>query len=177
MGQSLEKGLVQVYTGEGKGKTSAAFGLALRAIGRGLDVYVIQFIKGGFDYGELHIAKALPHFRLEAFGCGRFIDVGAPGEEDVVQARLALERASRVLEEGKHDILILDEVNVAMMYGLISVDDVLDLIARKPERVELVLTGRGAPGEIIEAADLVTEMGEVKHPFRRGIRARKGIEY
>ena len=177
IGKGLERGLVQVYTGEGKGKTSAAFGLALRAIGRGLDVYMIQFIKGGFDYGELHIAEALPHFRLEAFGCGRFIDAGSPAEEDIVQARLALERASRVLEEGKHDILILDEVNVAMMYGLISVGDVLNLIAKKPEGVELVLTGRGAPKEIIEAADLVTEMGEVKHPFRKGVRARKGIEH
>ena len=88
-----------------------------------------------------------------------------------------MERASRVLEEAKHDILILDEVNVAMMYGLISVEDLLDLIAKKPERVELVLTGRGAPEEIIEAADLVTEMGEVKHPFRKGVRARKGIEF
>jgi LAO/AO transport system kinase len=175
--QGLERGLVQVYTGEGKGKTSAAFGLALRAIGRGLDVYVIQFIKGGFDYGELHIAEDLPHFRLEAFGRGRFIDVGSPAEEDINQARLALERASRILEEGRHDILILDEVNVAIMYGLISVGDVLELIARKPERVELVLTGRGAPEEIIEAADLVTEMGEVKHPFSKGMRARRGIEY
>jgi LAO/AO transport system kinase len=175
--QGLERGLVQVYTGEGKGKTSAAFGLALRAIGRGLNVYMIQFIKGGFDYGELHIADDLPHFRLEAFGRGQFIDVGSPAKEDVWQARLALERARRILEEGKHDILILDEVNVAMMYGLISVEDVLDLIARKPEKVELVLTGRGAPEEIIEAADLVTEMGEVKHPFSKGMRARKGIEY
>jgi LAO/AO transport system kinase len=175
--QGLERGLVQVYTGEGKGKTSAAFGLALRAIGNGLDVYVIQFIKGGFDYGELHIAEELPHFKLEAFGCGRFIDRGSPAEEDINQARLALERASRILEEGKHDILILDEVNVAMMYGLISVEDVLELIAGKPEKVELVLTGRGAPGEIIKAADLVTEMGEVKHPFRRGVKARRGIEY
>jgi cob(I)alamin adenosyltransferase len=174
---SLERGLTQVYTGDGKGKTSAAFGLALRAVGRGLRVFVIQFIKGGVDYGELHTVEDLPHFDLIAYGRGRFIDRESHDEEDIDQARLALDHAKKIVNGGKHDIVILDEVNVAITFGLISVEDVMSLIREKPRNVELVLTGRGAPDEIIEAADLVTEMREIKHPFNAGVKARKGIEY
>lgn len=174
---SLEFGLTQVYTGEGKGKTSAAFGLALRAIGRGLKVYMIQFIKGGFDYGELYIASGLPHFKLAAYGRGKFIEGGVPTEEDFRLAKEALDHAKRIIEGGEYDIVILDEINVAMAYKLLSVEDVLALIKNKPKKVELVLTGRGAPDEIIEMADLVTEMREVKHPYKQGIKARWGIEY
>lgn len=173
----LKKGLVQLYTGNGKGKTSAAFGLALRAMGRGLKVYVIQFIKGGFDYGELYIVNKLPNLTLKAFGRGKFITEKIPPEEDVNLAEEALSLAEKVVKSGKYDIVILDEVNVALNLGLISLERVLELIKNKPKHVELVLTGRYAPKELIEAADLVTEMKEVKHPFNEGVQAREGIEY
>ncbi|MCD6445200.1 cob(I)yrinic acid a,c-diamide adenosyltransferase [Candidatus Bathyarchaeota archaeon] len=173
----LSKGLVQVYTGNGKGKTSAAFGLALRAIGRGLKVYVIQFIKGGFDYGELYIVDKLPNLKLKAFGRGKFITETKLPEEDVKLAEEALTLAEKVVKSGKYDVVILDEVNVALNLGLISLKKVLELIKIKPHHVELVLTGRYAPDEIINVADLVTEMREVKHPFSKGVQARKGIEY
>jgi cob(I)alamin adenosyltransferase len=173
----LENGIVQVYTGDGKGKTSAAFGLALRAIGRGLKVYVIQFIKGGFDYGELYVVDKLPNIKLKAFGRGKFVMQQPPGKEDVKLAEEAFQLAKEVVESGEYDMVILDEINVALNLKLISLEEVLKLIKRKPKYVELVLTGRYAPKEIIDAADLVTEMREVKHPFKRGFQARKGIEY
>jgi len=173
----LEKGLVQVYTGNGKGKTSAAFGLALRATGRGLKVYMIQFIKGGFDYGELYTVKNLPNFTLRAFGRGKFVTSKPPQKEDVRLAQEALHLAERVIHNGTSNIVILDEINVALDLKLIGIEDVLKLVKSKPSSLELVLTGRNAPEEIVEVADLVTEMKEVKHPFSRGTGARKGIEY
>jgi len=173
----LEEGLVQVYTGNGKGKTSAAFGLALRAMGRGLKVCIVQFIKGGFDYGELHVVDKLPNLRLEAFGRGEFILEKPPSRRDVELAEKALEFAEKAVREGEYDVVVLDEVNVALSLGLISLDRVLALVRSKPGNMELVLTGRDAPQELIEAADLVTEMREVKHPFSKGRRARRGIEY
>ena len=173
----LEKGLVQVYTGDGKGKTTAAFGLALRAIGRGLRVYVIQFIKGGFDYGELYVVDKLPNLKLKAFGRGRFVTEKPPSDEDIKLAEEAFQLAKEVVEGGEYDMVILDEINVALNLKLVSVEKVLRLIKNKPKHVELILTGRDAPKEVIEAADLVTEMREVKHPFNKGYQARKGIEY
>jgi len=173
----LERGLVQVYTGNGKGKTSAAFGLALRAIGRGLKVYIIQFIKGGFDYGELYVIDKLPNLKLKAFGRGKFITEKPAGKEDVKLAEEALVLAEKVVKSGEYDIVILDEINVALSLRLISLEKVLKLIKDKPKHVELVLTGRNAADEIVEAADLVTEMKEIKHPFSKGYEARKGIEY
>ena len=173
----LKKGLVQVYTGNGKGKTSAAFGLALRAVGRGLKVYMIQFIKGGFDYGELFTVKNLPNFTLKAFGRGRFVTSKPPQKEDVDLAQEALHLAERIVHSGNYNIVILDEINVALDLNLISLEDVLELIKSKPPSLELVLTGRNAHEEVIKAADLVTEMKEIKHPFNKGIEARKGIEY
>ena len=173
----LEKGLVQVYTGDGKGKTTAAFGLALRAIGRGLKVYIIQFIKGGFDYGELYVIDKLPNVTLRAFGRGRFVVEQPPPKEDVRLAEEALELAEKVIKSGEHDVVILDEVNVALHLKLISLERVLELIKSKPKHVELILTGRYAPKEIIEIADLVTEMREIKHPYKRGYQARMGIEF
>jgi len=173
----LEKGIVQVYTGNGKGKSSAAFGLALRAIGRGLKVYIIQFIKGGFDYGELYIVDKLPNLTLKAFGRGKFV-IQKPAEKvDVEFAEEAFALAEEVVKSGEYDIVILDEINVALNLKLIKTEKVLELIKNKPKHVELVLTGRYASNEIIEAADLVTEMKEVKHPFNKGFQARKGIEY
>jgi cob(I)alamin adenosyltransferase len=173
----LKKGLVQVYTGDGKGKTSAAFGLALRAIGRDLKVYVIQFIKGGFDYGELHIVDKLPNMKLEAFGRGKFITDVSPSGEDAKLAQEALKLATKVVNEGEYDIVVLDEVNVALNMKLIKVDDILKLIKTKPKHVELILTGRNAPAKLVNAADLVTEMKEIKHPYMKGVPPRKGIEY
>jgi cob(I)alamin adenosyltransferase len=173
----LEKGMVQVYTGNGKGKSSAAFGLALRAIGRGLKVYIIQFIKGGFDYGELYVVDKLQNLKLKAFGRGKFVTEKPAEKEDVKLAEEALALAEEVVMSGEYDIVILDEINVALSLKLIKIKKVLELIKNKPKHVELVLTGRYAPNEIIEAADLVTEMREVKHPFNKGYQARKGIEY
>jgi len=173
----LERGLIQVYTGNGKGKTSAAFGLALRAVGRGLKVFMIQFIKGGFDYGELYVVDKLPNLTLKAFGRGKFVTEKPAGKEDVELAGQALALAEETIKGGRYDVVILDEVNVALSLKLISLEKVLRLIKEKPKHVELVLTGRDAPEEIIEAADLVTEMREIKHPYKKGLPARKGIEY
>jgi cob(I)alamin adenosyltransferase len=172
-----ETGLVQVYTGNGKGKTSAAFGLALRALGRGLKVYVIQFIKGGFDYGELYMVEKLPNIKLKAFGRGRFITEKPPEKKDVKLAEEALTLAEEIVKNDEYDIVILDEINVALNLRLVTLERVLKLIKNKPKHVELVLTGRYAPPEIIEIANLVTEMREIKHPFNKGYQARKGIEY
>jgi len=173
----LEKGLVQVYTGNGKGKSSAAFGLALRAIGRGLKVYIIQFIKGGFDYGELYIVDKLPNLTLKAFGRGKFVTQKPAEKVDVEFAEEAFDLAEEVVKSGEYDIVILDEINVALNLKLIKTEKALELIKNKPKHVELVLTGRYAPTEIIAVADLVTEMREVKHPYNQGFQARKGIEY
>jgi len=175
--EQARKGLVQVYTGDGKGKTSAAFGLALRAIGRGLRVYVIQFIKGGFDYGELYAVKNLPNLKLKAFGHGKFVTQVPPRKEDVELAKKAFTLAKRVVESGKYDVVILDEINVAIHLELLNLNEVVRLVKNKPKGVELVLTGRYASGEIIENADLVTEMKEIKHPYRKGVKPRRGIEY
>jgi len=173
----LEKGLVQVYTGNGKGKTSAAFGAALRAVGQGMKVYIIQFIKGGFDYGELHSVKHLPNLKLSAFGRGRFITEATPPREDLQKAQEGFELAKEVVNGGEYDIVVLDEINVVMHLKMISVDQVVKLATNKPKHVELILTGRNAPAQIIEVADLVTEMKEVKHPYAQGTPSRKGIEY
>jgi len=173
----LEQGLVQVYTGDGKGKTSAAFGLALRAVGRGLKVYVIQFIKGGFDYGELYIVDKLPNLTLKTFGRGKFVMEKSPRKEDIKLAQEALSLAEEVTKSGEYDIVILDEINVALNLKLIKIQRILELIKNRSKHTELVLTGRHAPDEIIKTADLVTEMKEIKHPFTKGLQARKGIEY
>jgi cob(I)alamin adenosyltransferase len=173
----LETGLVQVYTGDGKGKTSAAFGLALRAIGRNLRVYIIQFIKGGFDYGELYVLNKLPNLTLRAFGRGKFVTAKPPEAVDVKLAQEALTLAKEVVQSEEYDLVILDEVNIAIDLKLIDLEEVLKLIKGKPEKVELVLTGRHAPNEIVKVADLVTDMKEIKHPFNKGVQARKGIEY
>jgi cob(I)alamin adenosyltransferase len=173
----LEKGLVQVYTGNGKGKTSAAFGLALRAAGRGLKAYVIQFIKGGFDYGELYVIDRVPGITLKAFGRGKFVVSKPADPKDVELAGEALSLATEIVSSGMYDVVILDEVNVALNLGLVKLENVLSLVKAKPAHVELVLTGRNAPDEIVQIADLVTEMKEVKHPYNEGVAARKGIEY
>lgn len=173
----LEKGLVQVYTGAGKGKTSAAFGLVLRATGRGLRVCIVQFIKGGFDYGELYVIDRFPEVKLRAFGRGKFVSQKKPDKEDIDLAQEGLKAAEDALATGEYDVVVLDEINVALDLNLIETKRVLQLIRNKPAQTELVLTGRNAPKEIVAAADLVTEMVEVKHPYNLGFKARKGIEY
>ncbi len=173
----LKKGIIHVYTGDGKGKTTAALGLGLRAVGHGLKVYMIQFMKGGVDYGEHKAVEYLPNFRIVQFGRPELVNPSSPGEEDVKAAKAAIEHARRVVMSGKYDVVILDEVNVALDFKLVGIEEVIDIIRNKPEHVELVLTGRYAPVEIIRAADLVTFMREVKHPYREGLSKRKGIDY
>ncbi len=173
----LEKGLVQVYTGNGKGKTTCALGLALRAVGRNFKVCVIQFMKGGGPYGEQLAAAMLSPF-LEIIQTGRsgWTRKDNPDAEDISLAGEALSTATEAVTGKRYDLVILDEINYAIHYGLVSVDDVLELIRRKPATVELVLTGRYAHERVIEAADLVTEMREIKHYFKAGVTARIGIE-
>lgn len=169
-------GLMQVYTGEGKGKTTAAFGLALRAWGRGLRVCIIQFMKVGEDYGEVMAARKLSGLDLFQFGREKFVRKGKHEPEDERRAREALSKAKDVLTSGRYDLVILDEVNVATDFGLIAAEEVLRTVRSRGE-VEVVLTGRGAPQEFLDEADLVTEMKVIKHPYDSGVEARPGIEY
>ena len=169
------QGFVQIYTGDGKGKTTAALGLALRAAGAGLRVYFGQFIKNA-DYSEI---KALARFAdcitVRQFGRGCFL-LTEPAPEDRAAARRALEGLSEALTSGDYDLVIADEANVAVTLGLIEANDLVSLIDRRPEQVELVLTGRGAPDAVLARADLVTEMRCVRHYYDRGVLARPGIE-
>ena len=171
------RGLVQVYTGNGKGKTTAALGLALRAAGHGHKTYIGQFLKGQ-SYGELVAAKKLsPLITIEQFGRKGFYHVTKdPDQEDFLRARGGLKKCRKAVHSGKFRIVVLDEVNVAVFFKLLEEKDILDFIDHKPEGVELILTGRFAPDSFIERADLVTEMKEVKHYFKDGVKAREGIE-
>ena len=171
------QGLVQIYTGNGKGKTSAALGLVVRAIGHGAKVHIIFFMKGDFPYGELETLSKLPNVTCQTFGHEHFVDPRNVKEEEKGQARQALKAASEAFKSNKFDLVVLDEINVASTWKLIEVDDVLALIASKPKNVELVLTGRYADQRLIDKADLVTNMEEVKHPYKKGTKARKGNEY
>ena len=169
------KGYIHVYTGNGKGKTTAALGLAIRAVGAGLKVYIAQFLKHG-DYSEI---KGLDRFSdtitVEQFGCGRFIK-GRPSKEDVAAARQGLKKVKTILAAGKYSVVILDEANVAVSLNLFSENELLEILDHRPDNVEIIITGRGAGPGIIEAADLVTEMKEIKHYFKKGVKARIGIE-
>ncbi|GAW66917.1 cobinamide adenosyltransferase [Geoanaerobacter pelophilus] len=174
---SLTEGKVQVYTGNGKGKTTAALGLALRAVGRGLKVCMVQFIKGGGEYGEHLAAERLaPLLTIHQTGRDCWIYKDRLDLQDVAIARGTLNLARETLTGGQYDLVILDEINGAAWFGLITVEDILSLIKQRPEQVELVLTGRSADPRVIEAADLVTEMVEVKHYYQAGVPARTGIE-
>ena len=171
------KGCIQVYTGDGKGKTTAALGLALRAAGAGFKVFIAQFAKGR-EFSEL---KALERFSdvvtVKQYGRPGFIMDGRPGEEDIACARDGLSEAKSIIQSGGCHLAILDEANIAVYFGLFSVADLLDVIDTKPEHVELVITGRKADPLILERADLVTEMREVKHYFNNNVKARRGIEF
>lgn len=171
----MNKGYVQVYTGNGKGKTTAAFGLALRAVCAGKKVFIGQFVKG-MQYSELKVVEYLPDLEIEQFGRGCFI-YDQPAAEDIKLARKGLERCQAILKEGRYDVVILDEINIAMYFKLFSVEAVLDMLTNRARHTEVVLTGRYAPEEIINAADLVTEMKEIKHYYTVGVEAREGIEF
>jgi cob(I)alamin adenosyltransferase len=174
----LEKGLVSVFTGDGKGKTSTAIGIATRAAGHELKVYIAFFLKGGnFIHGERKSLSSLAGVKFESFGCEGWVDKNSIRPEDIEQARKGLTTSKNAVLSGEYDVVIMDEVNMAVNLGLIPVDDLLTLIAEKPANVELILTGRYADGKVIQAADMVTEMLSIKHPFSSGIQARKGIDY
>ena len=177
----MEKdGLTIVYTGKGKGKTTAALGIALRATGYGKKICMIQFIKGSWHYGEMDSSKRLePEFEMIAVGKGfvGIIDDKNPREDHQKIAKEAVRISNEKIQSGKYDIVILDEINYAVNLGLISVEDVLGIIKSKPQEMNLVLTGNYAKDQIIEIADLVTEMKEIKHPFQQGIKAKKGIDF
>ncbi|WKT58375.1 cob(I)yrinic acid a,c-diamide adenosyltransferase [Candidatus Nitrosotenuis chungbukensis] len=177
----MEKdGLVIVYTGKGKGKTTAALGMALRATGYNHKTCMIQFIKGSWHYGEMTSSKRLePEFELTAIGKGfvGILDDKTPKEIHQKIADEAVEISKEKILSGKYDIIILDEINYAVNLGLVPMEKVLEMIKIKPPQLNLVLTGNHAKPEIIEAADLVTEMREIKHPFQQGIRAKKGIDF
>jgi len=194
-------GLVQVYTGDGKGKTTTSLGTALRAVGYNMSVYMIQFLKSG-DTGELFsIRKYLPNMKIIQFGMEALkekqmkiyehvkekVNDKEPSEDEIYRflpdeqereaCRRGLEHAKTIISSGRYDIVIMDEINCVLQKKLIDINEVLELIKNKPEKTELILTGRGAPKELIDVADLVTEMKRVRHPFDKGILARKGIEY
>ena len=173
----LAKGFVQVYTGDGKGKTTAALGQALRAVGHGLRAYVIQFMKGNMEYGELTAAERLaPLFTVKQMGRETFVNKSSPDPKDIEMAHAAFDLAKKCVQDNVCDILVLDEINVALDYKLVPLDEVLKLLDRKPNTMEIILTGRYAPKEILDRADLVTEMKEVKHYYAKGVSARIGIE-
>ena len=175
MKRKLKEGLVQVYTGNGKGKTTAAIGLAVRASGAGLKVYIQQFIKGK-SYSEIKAIKSLKNITIEQCGKGCFI-LGSPEKKDRECALKGLASSRQAVISGKYSLVIMDEINVALKMGLVKSSDVIEIIKIKPRNLELVLTGRYCPSAILKYADLVTEMTEIKHPFKKGILARCGIEY
>jgi len=169
------KGYIQVYTGNGKGKTTAAIGLSVRAAGAGLNVFIAQFIKMG-EYSEIKSLKKLSdRITIKQFGLGRFIK-GKPSKDDIEAAQKGLHAVKDAMLSGDYDVIILEEGNVAVSIGLFSEDDIIKLFNLKPENVEIVITGRNAAPEIIEKADLVTEMKDIKHYFNEGVTARTGIE-
>jgi len=175
-----ELGLVQIYTGTGKGKTTAAIGAGIRAVGQGLRVHMIQFLKGGDNfppYGEVRALALIPRFTLEQFGPSHFIKPGAISDEDREIVKCGLERAKEVLASGNYDLVILDEINVVLHLGMATLQEVLALLDRKATPTEVILTGRGAPEALFERADLVSRIDAVKHPFDKGIEARPGVEY
>jgi cob(I)alamin adenosyltransferase len=174
------KGLIIVHTGPGKGKTTAALGTAMRAVGQGLKVLMVQFIKGSWHYGELEAAKRFGEdsFRIIPMGRG-FVKIGAekPDPEDVRLVEEAWRFASEKFRSGDYDMVILDEINYAISYKMLDVQKVVEALKRKPEMVHVILTGRNAHPDLVAIADLVTEMREVKHPYQQGIQAQRGIEY
>lgn len=172
----MDKGFIHVYTGPGKGKTTAAIGLGLRAAGAGLKVHMIQFMKGR-RYSELNALEKFNNFTFSQHGRDEFVSKEKPEQIDIDLAKKGFEHAKTLIKSEMYDMIILDEINVAVDYKLIPIDDLIKLTEKKPEKLELVLTGRYANSEIVKIADVVTEMLEIKHPYQQGIEARKGIDY
>lgn len=171
-------GLLMVYTGNGKGKTTAAFGLGLRAWGHGQRVFLIQFMKGDESYGEVQaVRRALPGFTVVQSGLPTFVRKGVLTSRDLELAGQGLELARRILRAGEHELVILDEINVAIDYGLVPLQEVTDVCRDRPPHVTLVLTGRYAHPDILSLADTVSDVQEVKHHYRSGVAAQAGIEY
>jgi cob(I)alamin adenosyltransferase len=169
--------MIEVYTGDGKGKTTAALGMALRATGHGWRVLVIQFMKGDPKYGEIIAAKGVRNLTLVQTGLPTFVEKGNPSPEDLAEAKRGFALAREALASGKYRMVILDEINVAVDYGLVKLEDAMALIDSCPASVELVFTGRGAKPAVIDRADLVSEVKEVKHPYQKGIVNRVGIDH
>jgi cob(I)alamin adenosyltransferase len=175
--QRLSPGLIQVYTGDGKGKTTCALGLAVRAVGQGLKVIMLQFLKGR-ETGESRAALLLaPEMTMRFFGRPGLVNLKSPAPEDLARVREAWEAARQVIAAGEHDLVILDEINLALAHGLIPLEETLAALRQRPPWVEVVLTGRRAPQALLALADLVTEMVPVKHYYQTGVRARRGIEW
>ena len=175
--ESSTRGLVQIFTGDGKGKTTAALGTVIRALGHGLRVYIVFFMKGEYPYGENNILSKLPSVEMARFGSLEFIDRDNIKPEDREQARKALVAGREAVFSGNYDLVVLDEVNLAVAWELVELDEVVKLIKDKPKNVELILTGRKADPKLVQLADLVTECLKIKHPYDEGIKARKGVEY
>ena len=171
----MKQGYVHVYTGDGKGKTTAAMGLALRAAGNSMNIFIAQFAKGQ-DTGEIKAIENIPNITIKQYGIEKFI-TGSPVNEVIKNTRQGFFEASEIIMSGKYDLVILDEVNIALFYKILTLDEVLEIIDTKPKHTELVLTGRKAASEIIARADLVTEMKNIKHYYDAGVSARRGIEY
>jgi len=176
-GRKKKEGLIIVHTGNGKGKTTAALGLAFRAVGQNMKVLIVQFIKGKWKYGEMVAAKKLGNNpEIYAMGEGFTWDT-QNRERDMQKAREAFDFGIRKIREENYDMLIFDEINYVTSYGYLSVDLVIEFLKNKPKKLHVVLTGRDADPKLIEIADLVTEMKEIKHPYKKGIKAQKGIEF
>jgi len=175
--EPCNQGLVYVFTGDGKGKTSAALGIVLRALGHGLRVYIVFFMKGDYPYGERNILSQLPNVTVASFGHREFTDRTKIKPEEIEQAKQALAAAREAMLSGNYELMVLDEVNVAIAWNLVALDEVIRLIKDKPQNVDLILTGRQADTKLIKLADLVTEMIKIKHPYDKGGMARKGIDY
>ena len=170
-------GLVQIFTGDGKGKTTAALGEVIRALGHGLRVFIVVFMKGDYPYGEWKSLSKLPNVKVAKFGFRTFTDPANIKPEEKEEAQKALATGREAMLSGDYDLVVLDEVNVAVGWKLLELDEVVRLINDKPDNVELILTGRRADARIVEMADLVTECSKIKHPYDKGIKARAGIEY
>ena len=177
MATEKERGLALVFTGNGKGKTTAALGTVLRAAGYGQKIYIVFFLKGKRDSGEFVTLSKLPGVVVSRFGLRAFADPKNVKPEEKIQARKAFSAARKAVMSGEYQLVVMDEINVAVSYNLVNPNEVIELIKEKPPHVDLILTGRYADNRVLEAADLVTEMVNVKHPFEKGIKARKGIEY
>jgi cob(I)alamin adenosyltransferase len=170
----MSKGYIHLYTGNGKGKTTAALGISLRAICSGKKVFFGQFMKGQ-PYSELKAQEYLPGLKMEQYGGICFVDK-KPSEEDIIDAKKGLKKMEEILKSGDYNLVVFDEINTAIFFGLLTLEEVISVIKKKPDETELILTGRYAKEELIELADLVTEMKEIKHYYNVGVEARKGIE-